>query len=215
MTSFLKVAVSQRIDEKINLWEERDSLDHRIYQWLNAAECLSFPVPNVANSFFMDGHIQESFSWLHIIKPDAILLSGGNDIGAKPRRDRTESALLSYAAKIGLPVLGICRGMQMMAVWSGGSLLPVIDHVGKRHRIQTAVGSGDWPMEVNSFHNYALAECPPDFSVAAYSEDKSIEAICHKTLRWEGWMWHPEREPEFNRIDLARFRSLICYKNEI
>lgn len=153
-------------------------------------------------------------NWLLAVKPDAVLLSGGNDIGEVSERDNTERRLLDYARDSALPALGICRGMQMMAVWAGGSLSPVSGHVRTRHRLQAA-NPGEWPDEVNSFHNFALADCPLGFVVAARVKDGTIEAIRHETLPWEGWMWHPEREPQFNPTDLMRFRTLLDSRSTI
>ena len=64
------------------------------------------PVPNI----LIDTSQLEA--WLLQIKPAAILLSGGNDIGLCPARDLTERLLLDHAQKSMLPVLGICRDMQ-------------------------------------------------------------------------------------------------------
>ena len=43
----------------------------------------------------------------------------------------------------------------------------------------------------------------------AQSEDGNIEAMIHKELPWEGWMWHPEREEIFTKIDHERFVTLV------
>ena len=94
--------------------------------------------------------------------------------------------------------------MQMLASWAGGSLRPVIGHVCTHHKL---IGCGD--RIVNSFHNFCLEECPPGFEVLAVSEDGCIEAVKHKTLMWEGWMWHPEREATFNECDITGFRRLL------
>jgi putative glutamine amidotransferase len=72
-----------------------------------------------------------------------------------------------------------------------------------------ATNLGDRSDEVNSYHNFSLAHCPPGFVVTARAEDKTIEAIRHTILPWEGWMWHPEREPQFNTTDVMRFRALL------
>jgi gamma-glutamyl-gamma-aminobutyrate hydrolase PuuD len=204
MSTVLKVAVSQRIDVWTERNERRDALDQRLCQWLTAAGCLPMPVPNS-----LAGHDEQLQNWLHAMQPDAIVLSGGNDIGAAPERDLTECGLLDYGRDKILPALGICRGMQMMTVWAGGGLAPVSGHVRARHRLQITPNSGTWPVEVNSFHNFALAECPPGFVATARAEDGTIEAMRHETLPWEGWMWHPEREQPFNPTDAMRFRALL------
>ena len=59
------------------------------------------------------------------------------------------------------------------------------------------------------FHDYGISDCPNNFKVIARSNDNSIEAIKHCELPWEGWMWHPEREPNFNKRDLERLRSVF------
>ena len=92
-----------------------------------------------------------------------------------------------------------------MAVWSGGELKKVEGHVRSQHQL-----SGTISGRVNSFHNQALANCPPGFEVLARSEDGGIEAIGHKQLSWEGWMWHPEREKNFGIQDLDRVRRLFA-----
>ena len=209
MSNVLKVAVSQRVDVWADRGERRDALDQRLSRWLMAAGCIPVPVPNALSTPLMAGQDEEWQGWLRAVKPDAVLLSGGNDIGEAPERDNTEHRLLDYARDRALPALGICRGMQMMAVWAGGSLAPVSGHVRTRHRLQTTANMGAWPDEVNSFHNFSLAECPGGFVVTARAEDGAIEAIRHETLPWEGWMWHPEREPQFGSADVMRFRALL------
>ena len=212
MSAILKVAVSQRVDVWADRGERRDALDQRLCQWLMAAGCVPMPVPNTLSTPLMNNYEEEQSglqNWLHTVKPDAVLLSGGNDIGEAPERDHTERRLLACAKELGLPALGICRGMQMMAVWSGGNLAPVSGHVRTRHCLQAATDSGEWPDEVNSFHNFSLADCPLEFVVTARAEDGTIEAMRHETLSWEGWMWHPEREPQFNTTDVMRFRALL------
>ena len=213
MNKSIVVALSQRVDVWADRGERRDALDQRLCQWLIAAGCVPMPVPNCLVSPEMDGSDQDSLvlqNWLAVMRPEAVVLSGGNDIGEVPERDLTERRLLSWAKDRKVPVLGICRGMQMMAVWAGGALMPVEGHVRTRHLLQLANGVGGWPKEVNSFHNFALdADCPPGFEVTARAGDGVIEAICHAKLPWEGWMWHPERETNSGSADMNRLKALF------
>lgn len=189
------VAVSQRVDHYPDRNETRDALDQRLAAFVAICGHVSVPVPNALGGAIRD--------WLAIVHPAAVVLSGGNDIGQCAERDDTELALLAYAQERQLPVLGICRGMQMLAHWSGTGLHPVEGHVRTRHCLV-----GEIVGETNSYHSFALASCPVDFEVLARTEDGEIEAIRHQSLPWEGWMWHPEREENFAARDVQRIKAL-------
>ena len=112
--------------------------------------------------------------------------------------------LYEYARKNKLPLLGICRGMQMMGVCAGIKLKKIKGHVNTFHKL-----SGSINRVVNSYHKYSLAKCPVDYKVIASSEDNEIEAIRHNDLCWEGWMWHPERKNKFDLKDMKRIKDLF------
>ncbi len=203
------VGITQRIDSVPGREELRDALDQRFSQWLVYAGFLPIVVPNTLSD---SNHLSESTlgNWLEAVKPGALILSGGNDIGDFEQRDLTEKHLLSWAKKNRKPVLGICRGMQMMGVYAGGKLKEVDGHVRTRHQLQVKNShSQSLPKLVNSYHNLALENCPDTFQILAESEDGNIEAMKHKELPWEGWMWHPEREEPFSKTDHENFKKLI------
>ncbi len=202
------VAVTQRIDPVPGRSEVRDALDQRLTEWLIHAGFLPVLVPNTLQC--VNQSVGEALaSWLRAVKPGALLLSGGNDIGEYVARDILECSLLKWAKAKRIPVLGICRGLQMIAKWSGAELIKRDGHVGKRHQLVVSTDTAAWPATVNSFHNWCLVSCPEGFTVAAHAGDNSIEAIKHIDLPWEGWMWHPEREDPFNQIDIERLRRLF------
>jgi gamma-glutamyl-gamma-aminobutyrate hydrolase PuuD len=202
------VGITQRIDSVAGRAELRDALDQRLVQWLLNAGFLPVVVPNT-----LSGTSQPSDptleDWLQAVQPGALLLSGGNDLGEYPARDATERYLLDWAEKKQIPVLGICRGLQMMAVWAGVDLIKKEGHVRSRHQLVVLDQKSEWPDNVNSYHNWGLAFCPAEFEIAAHAEDGSIEAIKHITLPWEGWMWHPEREEQFSLQDIKRLKRLF------
>ena len=197
------VVVSQRVDNYAERNEIRDAIDQKLTLWLSQAGYLVIPI---SNQLALVPTAQEIgfHDWINSIKPNAILLSGGNDIGEFIERDNLERALLAYAYHLKIPVLGLCRGMQMMAVVAGVELKPAAGHVRKRHRLK-----GQITDEVNSYHHLTLTQCPTDYTVLAFSEDNQIEAIQHQHLPWQGWMWHPERELIFSDQDTQRLKALF------
>ena len=194
------VAVSQRVDTVPGYGEQRDALDQRLSAFLLAGGCLPVPVPNALAA----GDAAALDAWLAAIRPAGVVLSGGNDIGTQPERDATEAHLLAHATAHRLPVLGICRGMQKLAHRAGTALTPAAGHVASRHRL-----AGSIDRETNSYHGLALSDCPPEYEILARSADGVIEAIRHATLPWEGWMWHPEREPVLHWQDIERLKALF------
>lgn len=198
------VAVSQRVDFYPDRGEQRDALDQRLILWLREAGCLAAPVPNALWARTeLDG-------WLERIAPVAILLSGGNDLAQVAERDHTETLLLDYAAAKRLPVLGLCRGMQMLIAYAGAELEPLEGHVATRHALQPSIPDpAVWPESVNSFHRWGIRKVPQGYAPLAYTDDGSIEAIRHCSLPWEGWMWHPERENPFRAAEVHCLQRLL------
>ena len=159
---------------------------------------------------------------------DGLLLSGGEDIdpswyGAQPspllsppsqERDLFELALFAVARQRDLPILGICRGIQLINVALGGTLfqdLPSerpghVDHIpakardARSHPIRLAPGSrvaaalGSEKATVNSVHHQAIKELAPGLVATGWSDDSSIEAA--ESLPGASWIlavqWHPE-----------------------
>lgn len=198
------IAVSQRIDTIFSRNEKRDALDQRLVSFLGRAGFICMPI---SNAFLFEGQSSSKTiigNLMLQISPSALLLSGGNDLGEFQDRDETESILLDYAESDNMPVLGICRGMQMMATRSGAKLKRVSGHTNSRHRI-----TGKITREVNSYHQYGFYDCPSDYDVLSKSADGVIKAIRHLSLPWEGWMWHPEREEEFSTEDVERLQKLV------
>ena len=94
------------------------------------------------------------------LKLDGLILSGGDNIGEFPERDKTERKLLEYAIKNTMPVLGVCRGMQLINTFFDGTISKndSSSHVGVNHDVEItnldfADLLGENKLEVNSFHN--------------------------------------------------------------
>lgn len=144
---------------------------------------------------------------------EAVILCGGNDIdpahyGEEPHprlgeldrpRDVYELDITWHALQQNLPILAICRGMQMLNVALGGTLVQhVDDHRDVMHGVdvmrssQLAALTGSVAFEVNSRHHQALAELGEGLTVTAMAGDL-IEAVELAGKRFVvGVQWHPE-----------------------
>lgn len=165
--------------------EWRDSLATDWWQWTArvAPQVDWLPLPNRGSSIVR---------LARELGLSGLILSGGDDLGAYPLRDETERALLDWTRSERLPVLGICRGMQMMCSYSGGLLGPSSDeHHGRNHRLRWLQSGEHW--EVNSFHRTQIRGLPSDYEALAVAEDGSVEAMQHRELPWLAILWHPER----------------------
>jgi microsomal dipeptidase-like Zn-dependent dipeptidase/gamma-glutamyl-gamma-aminobutyrate hydrolase PuuD len=160
---------------------------------------------------------------------DGLIITGGKDVNplwyqeeplqqlgdVDPLRDEYELKLIKLAADRNIPLLGICRGEQLINVAFGGTLYqdipsqragkPLVKHVQKMpgeyvsHTVSVAPGSqlaaiiGDGKQGVNTFHHQAVKDVAPGFRAVACSADSIVEAI-------EAWperpvlgvQWHPE-----------------------
>jgi gamma-glutamyl-gamma-aminobutyrate hydrolase PuuD len=193
------VGITQRTLPPTEHGEQRYALDLRWYEFL--AECGLTPVP-LPN----DPDIAAATAATAGVR--GLILSGGDDLadygGPFPRRDETELRLLDLALCEGLPVLGVCRGMQLLLHAFGGTLSPVDGHVATRHDVRTARGV----RTVNSFHALAAAAVPDQFEVTATC-GADVEAVRHRDAPVVGVMWHAEREDPFDEADVAQFRTFF------
>ncbi len=197
-----KVLISQRRDNIGGRREIRDSLDIR---WAKILFDLGFlPIPVCSELYSSSHYIKE-------LMPDGILLSGGNDVGESPERDHLETTLLDYSVANNIPVLGVCRGMQMFNHYLGGGLVNVNNHVATTHALE-----GKWAKQrgyklVNSYHKQAIKPLTvaQSLEVLATTPDGIVEAVKHSTLPWLGIMWHPERDSEVSRVDQELIKELF------
>lgn len=174
---------------------------------------------------------------------DAVILAGGGDIdpayfGAESHpavvnvdteRDATELRLAKELLELHMPVLGICRGMQLLNVATGGDLvLHIPDRYGNRveHRTQDG-GLAEHSIEiepgsklakifrvqetfVNSMHHQAVGVVPGVWKVTATAPDGSVEAMEHTSHPWMvAVQWHPEMASQ-QGPDGNLFRALVA-----
>lgn len=197
----LMIAVSQRVDlapRSNGPAERRDALDQAWVRFLSTAGILPVLVPN---------HAPTALTLFDDLPIRGLLLTGGNDLadhgGDAPERDATETVLLAAARTLGLPVIGVCRGMQVLQRAFGVALQPVEGHVAARQIIRV----GDQPRTANAFHTWGARATAPDLAVWAQAEDGVIKAVRHVREPLIGLMWHPERLDPFDPRDVALFRQ--------
>lgn len=171
---------------------------------------------------------------------DGILFSGGGDVqgkyfnqethekatGISEERDAFEIALakLAYAAK--KPILGICRGEQVINIALGGDIIQHMEGHGQHdnrstlnHALTVVPGTmlhkwlGSDEIRVNSFHHQVVGKLAPGFAATAHSTDNYIEAYEYTGADWfcAAYQWHPEamlESPE-HALQIQLFKPFI------
>jgi gamma-glutamyl-gamma-aminobutyrate hydrolase PuuD len=194
------VAVTQRVSVVPAYGERRDSLDQAWTRFLAACGLVPVLLPNVTAA---------ALALCEGVGIAGLVLTGGNDLailgGDAPERDAVENALLDMAERRGLPVLGVCRGMQMIQQRFAIPLCRVEGHVVQRQVIQI----DGQRKEVNSYHRFAAFDSRPPLEVWAVADDGVVKAIRHSAEPVTGIMWHPERCAPFSPADLILFRQVF------
>ncbi|MFB5198470.1 gamma-glutamyl-gamma-aminobutyrate hydrolase family protein [Neobacillus sp. KR4-4] len=176
---------------------------------------------------------------------DGIILSGGEDVDPKlfgqdphphlgpttPERDVAEIAMVKFALENNIPILAICRGVQILNVALGGTLIqdipsqvkePIqhnqkIDRSRETHWVTIATDSklfemvGSERVRVNSLHHQAIDKVANDLRVVAQSSDGIVEAVeyIHPTTFTIGVQWHPESMASTNHEMNNLFKDFI------
>ena len=181
---------------------------------------------------------------LYLARLDGLLLTGGLDLdpylygeepepglGAiDPERDHFEILLAQLAYQQQVPTLGICKGLQVLNVAAGGSLIQDLSSRGEKvyqhyqdaprayptHQVTINQSSNLYriiqkeKIRVNSLHHQAIKEVAPNFRVAAKSGDGIIEAIENKGPGFVlGIQWHPEEMWAEERTAYQLFLALV------
>ena len=200
----------------------KDQNEVKLNLYENYAEAieLSGGIPVIAGAF--SDHSIKQYAEI----ADGLVVSGGEDLNPKcygkekqlyceepdDWRDRYELSLVEEFSKRGKPIFGICRGLQLINVYFGGTLfqdleeeLGEIHQSDMSHSIVTTSSSLISEMfgeafRVNSYHHQAIENLGDGLLPIAFTDDlKIIEAICHEGLPIIAVQWHPERMIGNNR----------------
>lgn len=200
-----KIGISSRIVSADNYHEKRDAISHDWSQFLEKLESNMIIIPNT---------LTDVEAFLDEIGIEGIILSGGDDIGDDPERDKTENKIIDFTIKNKIPLFGVCRGMQVINKYFGGSIETNYQskHVEKSHTIElTNLAFSSFlktnSLTVNSFHKNIIKTSTLGKNLepfAVVKNDKTIEGFFHKSLPIVGVMWHPERDPNYNNQLILR-----------
>ncbi len=213
------VGISASVEQvRWEAWETVANLSPRNYALnVQSAGALALILPSD------DGVLEDPDPLLDRV--DALILSGGADVdpgsyGAKPHpethgtwpeRDRFELALAHRALERDMPVLGICRGMQMLNIACGGTLEQHLDNTDFHRHTPGVFGDHDVRLEegslarraagaetvtVKSHHHQGVAELGEGLKVTGWAvEDDTVEAIELEDKPFAlGVLWHPEED---------------------
>ena len=196
-----RVGITQRVTYVGAYNESRDCLDQRWPILLLDLGFIPVPLPNVEPknvSLLLDNQYL-----------DFIILSGGNSISIldkkasdiSPQRDKFEEALLEEVMLRNIKIFAVCRGMQMVNLQLGGSLIRIEKHVAVRHDIIALESNYNFPINVNSYHEWGIGKKDLASKLKPLAVDTlgNIEACINKQKNILGIMWHPERFINFRK----------------
>ena len=139
-----------------------------------------------------------------------LILCGGGDIGKSPKRDARETEWIRSALENGQPIIGICRGMQLLNHYFGGEVTNISEPLTENHLNDTFDDDDDHSyrlsefhhvydndgdlIEVNSRHHQYCSKIAKNFEITHTSEDGIVEGIEDVARKIWAVQWHPERE---------------------
>ena len=191
----LRIGITLRVENIEDYNEKRDAISQ---VWVNLIENLGgIPI-------FIPNTLKDTKLFLEELELDRLVLSGGDNKGDDEYRDKTEQDIMEYGINKKIPILGICRGMQVINDYFGGSHEVTKDneHVSKNHDIiitgKKMVKCLDLKRrKVNSFHHNIISEKNLGRNLEIFAKstnDDTVEGFLHNKLPIIGIMWHPERE---------------------
>lgn len=205
-----KIVLTQRLAENDSYKETREALDIQYAKLIKEAGFLPIVLPYEVDfrDYFFEFDI------------DGIVLTGGNDLNSlnpntlSEQRDKYEKSLITYAIDHNIPILGTCRGLQILAEYFGSTFKKVTDHVAVYHKLHINENSKYADRltqlnEVNSFHHFAVEKLGKELICSATSYDGTIEAMEHEKYKIFAQMWHTERENPFEKNEVALIQGFF------
>lgn len=213
MTDVKRIGISLRVEHFEEHNEKRNAISQDWLIFLKKANAFPILIPNI---------LSDIKSFLNGMKIDGFILSGGDNMGDDPERDETEKTIIEFAISNKIPILGVCRGMQVLNSYFGGAVTVNKDksHVGKNHVVEltndklSKLLKKD-SLDVNSFHNNIIKKEILGKNLETFAitrDDRTVEGYFHSKLPIMGVMWHPERDSDFKSeialLDILENKSL-------
>lgn len=177
-----------------------DFLDHN---WINFFEKKKYFFISIPNTIRVANKILKKEK-----KIDFIILPGGNDLFGRSKLTKTrliiEKTLIKVSIKKKIPLLGVCRGMQVLNNYFGGKIAKIDGHMKKKSVINIDHDIfKKKKITVKCYHNFCIPQkfVSKNFNVLGVDKDKNIEMFKHKNYKIWGVMWHPERENNFKSLE--------------
>ena len=214
------VGVSLRVITTDDHRGPRDAINHNWHKLFSQYNILPVLIPNQPDLVA---------SLLKDIPFSALLLIGGNNVGpvdeyersihiddVSKERDATEYAIIEYALRYHKPILGVCRGMQILNAYFDGHIIRNLkdvnlasrSHVGVTHDFDIVDAEyqsylGEKSANTNSFHSNAVPESTLSAELLpfAIARDGIVEGVYHPDCPMIGIQWHPERADSAENID--------------
>ena len=207
------IGITTRV-QKITYGEKYELRDGLAHDWCNLFESI-----NVTPILIPNG-LTHTLDYVKKLGVERLILSGGEDLGKLEQknleteptiRDKVELNLLSWALSDNIPVLGVCRGMQIINIFFGGKItrkleemVPDENHSGKAHKIRFINNylSGK-EFTVNSYHNQGIVQedLAAQLEMIAHTKGGVVEALRHREKSLIGIQWHPERNKCISEVD--------------
>ena len=201
----LRIGISTRIVSALDYDEKRDALSHDWPPFLEKMDMIPIFIPNTL------GNVK---TYLNSLKVNGLILSGGDNIGDFMLRDKTEREILEFAIEKKIPIFGVCRGMQIINDFFGGTIIKTQNgnHLSKTHPIKLTKAEFSSFLKneeviVNSFHNNIIKKENLGTDLEPFAldnRDNTIEGFVHIDYPIIGVMWHPERDPNLNNQSLIK-----------
>lgn len=200
----LKIGITSNIKEYYKGYI--DFIDHYWLDYFEKKNINYYLVPN-----------KKKLSKKKIKEINLLIIPGGNDVSnilkTSKIRNIIEKNLIKICFKKKIPILGICRGAQLLNKSFGGKISKIKKHMRTRHNIfftnREFIKKNF--LNVNSFHNDGIKknDLSKSFKVLASDKHKNIEMFISNNKKIIGTMWHPEREKNTLLLDI-----LINYLNK-